>query len=48
MKCPECGSYNTYVLDSRQASNERRRRRYRCRECGTRYNTKELLMEEGR
>ena len=42
MKCPECGSENTQVLDSRPKPSGRRWRRYRCRECLTRFTTKEL------
>ncbi len=42
MRCPECGSYNCYCIDSRPADNGRRRRRYKCLECKGRFNTKEL------
>ena len=41
MICPKCGTDNTFVIDSRQMR-EGRRRRYRCNGCGERFSTWEI------
>lgn len=42
MKCPECGSEQTKVMDSRPTPFGRRWRRYKCQDCLARFTTKEL------
>jgi len=41
MNCPFCGSRNTRVWDSRPRSDNTRRRRYSCNDCGERFTTYE-------
>ncbi len=38
MYCPKCGT-DAYVVDSRMQQDGTRRRKYKCGECGTRFNT---------
>ena len=45
MNCPNCGSGIVTIVDSRQTVKERRRRRYRCDDCGDRFTTYELHEE---
>lgn len=45
MICPECKSKNVYVHDSRQNDENTRRRRW-CTECGYRFTTLEISLEE--
>lgn len=40
MQCIKCGSANTGVINTREAG-AARRRRYKCRDCGERFNTLE-------
>lgn len=42
MRCPNCGSGDTRVVDSRDAQNAVRRRRL-CENCGTRFTTYERV-----
>lgn len=44
MECPYCTSFQTGCTDSRQYG-EYRKRRYRCRACGERFNTVEMYAE---
>lgn len=44
MKCPNCKADQTKCIDSRQ-SGTTRRRRYRCRRCGSIFNTVEYWTE---
>lgn len=41
MQCPNCGSEQVLVRDSRMTTNNRRRRRYICDGCGNRFTTYE-------
>lgn len=43
MKCPVCGFEQSTVIDSRPRG-EMRHRRYRCDNCGERYNTEERVV----
>ena len=45
MICEECGSGNTYVIDSRETTPTKRRRRYKCNHCGARFTTYELTRD---
>jgi transcriptional regulator NrdR family protein len=45
MICPECKSKNVYIHDSRQSDESTRRRRW-CAECGHRFSTFEISLEE--
>ena len=47
MICPNCGSGQTAIVDSRESGwgGETVRRRRRCRECGFRYSTFEITEE---
>lgn len=45
MRCPECQSYQTVIIDSRQYDEQVRRRR-ECHDCGTRWNTIEVTLVE--
>lgn len=45
MRCPNCNSAQTQVLDSRMTTGSRRRRRYRCYDCGKRFTTYEFSEE---
>lgn len=42
MICPECGCYDSTVIDSRQNDDGLIRRRRKCLICGKRYSTLEL------
>lgn len=44
MKCPTCGSYQVTVIDSRQITDEKRRRRYECYDCKDRFTTYEVSV----
>lgn len=44
MRCPECGSKHSDVLDSRTYPNRTRRRR-QCRDCGARWTTHEIVAD---
>jgi len=44
MICPHCHSEQAKCIDSRQ-SGMTRRRRYRCRRCGSIFNTAEYLLD---
>lgn len=44
MRCPECGSSQSDVLDSRTYPNRTRRRR-QCRDCGARWTTHEISAD---
>lgn len=47
MRCPECGSHNQKVMDSRPADRDTHRwRRHKCMSCGTLYNTCEVYEWE--
>lgn len=44
-QCPNCGSYETKVTDSRYNSvYEQFIRRRECKECGARWHTKEVVV----
>lgn len=45
MICPKCKSNETIIVDSRAYENTTRRRRS-CNECGERWSTIEVLVEE--
>lgn len=45
MKCPKCES-KTKVMDSRLIEFNRVRRRRRCKECGYRFSTLEVNIED--
>ena len=45
MRCPGCGAGSTFVIDTREAG-EWRRRRYRCGCCGARWTTQEIPQHE--
>lgn len=42
MRCPVCGGDNCKCIDTRASKDGRRRRRYRCRDCKSRFTTREL------
>lgn len=42
MRCPNCGSYNFYVKDSRPEDNYVMRKRY-CEDCGSKFTTYEYI-----
>lgn len=44
MICPKCGE-TASCIDSRLVARYRRRR-YKCLECGTRFSTREIMVEE--
>ena len=46
MKCPQCGSDNNYVIDSRPSTEYGVRRRRECNECGKRFTTYEITLAE--
>lgn len=48
MICPSCKGENVYVIDSRNKHKNRRDRRYKCTDCGYRFNTMEVLRTEFR
>lgn len=43
MKCPECGSWQVEVRDSRELDRYRRRR-YFCPSCETKFSTYEVVV----
>lgn len=45
MKCIDCGSHNTRVLETRRLLDGKLRRRRGCKECGTRFTTVELPVK---
>jgi transcriptional regulator NrdR family protein len=47
LKCPKCGSIRRKVIETRQSEylNEVKRL-YKCRECGQRYTTIEMIETE--
>jgi transcriptional repressor NrdR len=45
MKCPACGSHDTYVVDTVRDSSGNIRRRRACRACGRRFNTIERVVD---
>lgn len=45
MKCIDCGSHNTMVLETRRLLDGKLRRRRGCKECGTRFTTVELPVK---
>ena len=47
MKCPGCGSPDTFTINSRpDLEGYSRRRRYECPDCKTRFSTKEFIVSE--
>jgi len=46
IRCPDCDSYNTSVLDSRPSPNRQQRRRRKCEDCGKRNTTYEVLKTD--
>lgn len=48
MRCPECGSYNLGCKDTRESKTHpgRRARRHKCQDCGHRFSTIEITLEE--
>jgi len=47
MRCPSCGSQETFTINSRpDVDDYSRRRRYECPGCGSRFSTKEFLICE--
>lgn len=46
IKCPNCGATNTIALDTRNCELNRIRRRKRCRECGYRFITYEVILDD--
>lgn len=46
MRCPECGSWGVYCVDSRLTGDQERWRRRRCRDCGHRFHTVERLIRQ--
>ena len=45
MRCPHCESYQVNIIDSRDIKDGRRRRRYKCYDCGKRFTTYEYSTE---
>ena len=43
MKCPNCGSPETKIIDSRPIENSSIRRRRECPDCGRRFTTYEII-----
>ena len=43
MKCPNCGSLESKVIDSRPTENSSIRRRRECLDCGRRFTTYEII-----
>lgn len=43
MNCPHCNSPSTQVVDSRNTTDGKRRRRYSCYDCGKRFTTYEFF-----
>ena len=46
MMCPKCGSVHSEVIDSRLSPNNSTRRRRWCKDCGIRFSTVEIIVEE--
>lgn len=48
MRCPKCGSENLRCMESRESISYpgRRRRRHKCQNCGARFSTIEITVEE--
>lgn len=48
MRCTKCGSYNLRCIDSRESTTHpgRRHRRHKCQDCGHRFTTIEIALEE--
>lgn len=46
MKCPNCGSMKSIVIDSRAYPGGRRIRRRKCKKCGDIFWTKEVTIEK--
>ena len=46
LKCPKCGSENGHVVDSRPSENNTARRRRECNNCGFRFSTIEITIQE--
>lgn len=46
MKCSKCGSVNVQCVDSRQTPNNLTRRRRWCEDCGHRFSTVEIPVDE--
>ena len=45
-KCPRCGSKKNKVIDSRKEFDDTRHRRKVCCECGARWSTREISLED--
>lgn len=45
MKCIDCNSHDTMVLETRRLQDGKLRRRRGCKECGTRFTTVELPVK---
>lgn len=43
MNCPECESQNWIVYDSRHSQKESIWRRRKCKDCGCRFTTREII-----
>ena len=46
MKCPDCGSSDVYIVDTRKKVEDRVNRRRACMSCDYRWNTTEVRAEE--
>ena len=46
MQWPKCGSVNVSCIDSRQTPNNLTRRRRWCEDCGIRFSTVEITVDE--
>ena len=46
MKCPNCGSYQDHVVDTRPRGLDKIKRRRECYDCGFRWNTIEIYDKE--
>lgn len=46
MKCPKCGSDNVYVVDSRRDDGKLIKRKRSCADCGYRFNSVEVAVEQ--
>lgn len=44
MRCPSCDS-RAYCVDSRVNQNNITRRKYNCRKCGYKFNTREIMCD---
>ena len=45
MRCQACSSENVYCIDSREVSDNARRRRYKCTDCEHRFSTIEVVVD---